>query len=174
MNFSSDDPKIFGPEKWEVGHSLSIKAKSKVDAEHFINKTWRRIVDDIRCHHCREDATKYLNSHPFVYKDELSAFRYLYDMHQFVNAKLGKHGITFDAAYQKYNIDISERPCSAACADSDSTKNNTLLRNYSVQGQNTLPSITLLNLSSKTPPTVTVKSLSKDTRQKVPIKFSRH
>jgi len=146
MNFSSDDPKIFGPEKWEVGQSLAIKAKTKEKATNFVNIVWRDIVEDIRCTHCRTDALNYLNTHPFVYRDELSAFRYIYDMHEFVNAKLGKKGISFASAVERYT---SRDPthCSTACANTADTPSTTS-KNSSYPPN---PSIVRVNLPKPTP-----------------------
>lgn len=173
-DFSSDVPATFGPITWDVGQTLAIKATTKSKAEHMINITWRDIVEAIRCHHCHDDAINYLNTHPFVWKDEKSAFRYIYDMHQWVNGKLGKPGISFDAAYNKY-INRPNLPCSAACQESDPknihlTSNITSQSTSTQRNDNTLPKLTLINLTNGYPTNTTNSKVSSN---KVPIKFGR-
>ncbi len=179
MNFSSDDPKVFGPETWEVGHSQSIHAKTKNDATHFINVIWRNIVNDIRCTHCRSDALAYLNSHPFTYRDELSAFRYIYDMHEYVNAKLGKKGITFAAAVEKYTAARDPKHCSTACANTADpvSSNGQVSRTNSSKRE---PSLTVVNLGKTSKPSVqqpskvTIQAASTFAPGNTRIVFGRH
>jgi hypothetical protein len=85
-------------------------------------------------------------------------------MHQWVNAKLGKPGITFEAAYSKY-IDKSNIPCSAACRESASEDSD-------VSRIDTLPRLTIINLANEQFATKTNNS-DNTKNNKVPIKFGR-
>jgi len=96
------DPKIFGPVLWYFLSILSISAKIESEATNFMKKTFFEIISNIGCLECRSHAMKYYETNKFTYKNNKSAFDYIWRFHNAVNVRLNKNVMDFETAYNLY------------------------------------------------------------------------
>lgn len=119
------DPNYVGPGTWNSGHRLSIKAITKSLQLEFI-KYWTEICQTYPCHKCRDDSLLYIKNHPMedylnvdVILDngqvkKLGLFVWMWNFHNYVNAKLNKPKMSWDTVYNMYSED-QELICGLSC-----------------------------------------------------------
>jgi hypothetical protein len=103
------DPKLIGPGVWYEKHTKSYDAKTPGQIDFFITDL-KKTIDEFKCLECRGHAQKYLKTNPIErYRNEvdqngqpIGMFKYMWEFHNFVNARLGKKFIPFDVAYNFY------------------------------------------------------------------------
>lgn len=102
-------PDIWGPHAWEFLHSVSFgypinpTKEDKIQYEHF----FRSLEYVLPCG-CKKSYGQFIASDVLlddnVFKDRDSLTKWVYDLHERVNKKLGKtYNVTYEEIYKKYN-----------------------------------------------------------------------
>ena len=108
----------WGPVFWRLLHGLGERAGTvgmqKLRADEI--RSWKTILTSLDralpCEHCRQHLKSYISSHPIVVPENYEQFRpfirrWLYDLHEDVNRRLGKSSMPFesvDLVYRGVNL----------------------------------------------------------------------
>lgn len=107
---SSLSAEKIGPGWWISDHITSANLRSQAAEEEFVRGFQYRIAH-FPCASCRQDATVYLQTHDIdEYRNmvdsrtgkRIGIFRYISEMHNWVNKKLGYDELEYKAAYDMY------------------------------------------------------------------------
>jgi hypothetical protein len=103
----------WGPVFWKVLHGLAWKAGSAplpgLQGDEI--RAWRNLLSNlpktIPCEECRQHLTNYIIANPIVVPDTYSSLKsyvsnWLYELHESVNARLGKQPYLFEELNKDY------------------------------------------------------------------------
>lgn len=116
------DPAYIGSGYWIYLHSKSMRATTK-NLQLEMIRDIRDICDNFPCHTCREHAQAYLKLHPpeeylGVQVDgmNIGIFVWVWLFHNSVNARINKPIMSWDTAFDLYNITEDKKEmCGIAC-----------------------------------------------------------
>jgi hypothetical protein len=124
------DPAYVGPGIWFRLHSKSFQANtSNLQIE--MIKDIRDTCNNFPCHVCREHAQKYIKDHPpeeylDVHVDgmNIGIFVWMWIFHNSVNARINKPIMSWDTAFDLYNITEEKKGmCSKSCMNAAGGEN---------------------------------------------------
>jgi hypothetical protein len=94
------DPTYWGGGTWIILTLLALQAEDnhRLEPTCIFNVT-HTAIDSLPCSMCRGHAQDYWREHPM---DPLQPFRYMIEMHNAVNKRLGREQWTLDRAYKHY------------------------------------------------------------------------
>lgn len=106
------DPKIVGPGVWFAIHKLAKKAITPELKRNFI-EFMTMICNEFKCLKCRTHCQEYMKLHPIRnYMNitdskgrDIGMFKWTWEFHNSVNARLGKSQMPFDEADHLYDAD---------------------------------------------------------------------
>lgn len=105
----SNDYNIWGPEAWYKFHERAIRYLDdpcECDIKKVLCFYQKKFLRYIGCKTCEVDYIKILQICPIRYSSRLELFNWTVDVHNIINAKLGKAQISYEQAYQLWNIKI--------------------------------------------------------------------
>lgn len=123
------DPAYFGPGIWYIFHSKSFRANNRqlqLETIAYI----RDIINILPCPSCKQHAQKYLLEHPpeqyldvMIDNMNIGIFLWCFLFHNAVNARIGKPIMSWDTAFDLYNITEEKKGmCSKACLMAEAEK----------------------------------------------------
>jgi len=101
---------IWGPELWLVLHSsaerIGSKSLSRLPGEEL--RIWSTLLSSLRyslpCPQCKKHYTEYFSTHPMPQWNKDTMRRWLFELHQLVNAKNGKENtFTIEQVEERYS-----------------------------------------------------------------------
>jgi hypothetical protein len=118
------DPKLDSRGIWHIYKIKAIQAQTDQQKTDFFKELmW--LSQNFPCAKCRKHMTKYIQNEPFdlymnvtVGDNDVGCFKYISNLQNSVNLKLGKPLVPFDVAYSMYNPN-NIHACSSGC-DEDS------------------------------------------------------
>jgi FAD-linked sulfhydryl oxidase len=123
------DPQSWGPNAWKFLHTLTFQypinpsLKEQRDAENLFSS----FSTLLPCEQCRQHYDELLQLYPPQAQSRLSLATWLVDIHNRVNAKLGKQSMHFDQAQALYSTQCLTRACQKSV---DSEKLSPKSNNY--------------------------------------------
>lgn len=116
------DPAYVGPGIWFQLHSRSFRANDRDKQLEMIGEI-RDICNGFPCHVCSDHCRKYIQEHPpeeyldiYVDNMNLGIFVWVYLFHNAVNARINKPIMSWDTAFDLYNITEEKKDmCSKSC-----------------------------------------------------------
>ena len=118
------DPKIWGPGTWWVLHTLSFDVfEDQADLNYFI-KSLIRLCHGLPCSKCRNHAIQFLEHNPPNVKitiDGNSAFKYTFELHNYVNRINGKKELDYATAFEIYKKNVQTTELTGLCPDGTSS-----------------------------------------------------
>jgi hypothetical protein len=96
----------WGPALWTVLHVCSVACE---DYEAF-SALLLNLQRSLPCPECREHYTAYLANHPPIFQTKEECARFVFDLHNSVNARLHKPFFSPAAFFQKYQVVVGTKP----------------------------------------------------------------
>lgn len=135
------DPTVIGPGIWYSFHSKAFRASNR-QLQLEVIAYIRDIINFFPCPVCKGHAEKYLVDHPpeqyvdvMIDNMNLGVFVYSWLFHNSVSARIGKPIMSWDTAFDLYNITEEKKGmCSKACLMAGTEK-------ASSEGSITIPTI---------------------------------
>ena len=99
---------VWGPGAWHFLHTISFNypVKPTCEEKRYYRNYVLNLVHVLPCGKCRENLCKNLKRHPLMYKNMKSRAtfsRYIYNLHETINAMLGKKsGLTYVEVRDRY------------------------------------------------------------------------
>lgn len=121
----------WGQSAWEFLHRVSFRLDdSTLDADR-LYELFRALGSALPCKSCRRHYDAYIDAHPpeFNSGDELA--RWLVDLHNDVNARLGKQNVSFEAAREMFQGNGREAPGDYGGCDCDLSTSSPLRKTES-------------------------------------------
>lgn len=95
------DPKYVGPGRWDVIHSAALRVTSP-QTRTFFQELMRLILDSFHCSKCKGHLREFMRTHPYPRQDK-DYFRWTWECHNAVNARLGKRQPSLAEAYELWS-----------------------------------------------------------------------
>lgn len=106
------NPTIWGPDAWNFLHAVTYASPSElsVSQQQSYANFFRHLGAVLPCSSCRTSYNAYLEKYPPATQTRRSMIRWLYDIHDLVNAKLNKKSPSFDAVMARLDIRYRKNP----------------------------------------------------------------
>lgn len=116
------DPTFIGPGIWFEIHSKTFRANTR-NLQIEVIREIKDIINNFPCENCKAHAQQYLKNHPpeeyidiYVDNMNLGLFVYCWRFHNSVNARLNKPIMSWDTAFDLYNVTEEKKGmCSKSC-----------------------------------------------------------
>ncbi len=101
------NPQIFGPKLWRILNDISYKYDNneKYDLKESVEIFFEKLISVFPCKYCRESYGIFYEIEPIQeHIDDKTIFVWIYKIHDCVNKKLYKTGISFEIFERRMNI----------------------------------------------------------------------
>ena len=147
---------IWGPHLWFSLHSISFNypLKPSIEDKNNYKNFFLSLQETIPCSVCKKNYKRHLNEHPLQdYLDNRKSLVYwVIDMHNMVNAEIGKKILSYDIVIKKYEdvyqkkIELNNNELNNDELNNDEL-NNDELNNYELNKENYVnPSVDYIKL----------------------------
>lgn len=133
---------IWGPHLWFSLHSISFNypLKPSIEDKKNYKNFFLSLQEVIPCSVCKKNYKRHLNEHPLQdYLDSRKSLVYwVIDMHNMVNAEIGKKTLSYDIIIKKYE-DVYQKKIMLNNNEDEGTieiKNNNLPNNVKINNTN--------------------------------------